>query len=157
MSLQQTDNFRTAFRKRHFPVPADYRTVYKMGLILLVLDKASSGTKASLSKLHFLIWALKSRRNREFIRGILQSGDTSNVVSWGIEPALNKALQFAIAEGLIDFASDRYRLAEKGKVWLKEIKADKSLLSEEKVFLQEIGKQNVSEIFVNNLINKLSG
>lgn len=144
------------FRKRRLPINTDYRPMYKIGLIVSILDKVCIGNKSSLNKLHFFIWSLKSEKNRELIKTFLDSNDATAIISWGAEPALNKALSFCIAEELLSLISDRYVLTLKGKELAKKINKDEQLLTDEKVFLNQIGKNRVTEDFINKLTQKLT-
>lgn len=151
-----TEKILGGFRKRNLPLNADYRPMYKIGLIVMILRIVSTGNKSSLSKLHFFIWALKSQRNMEFIQTILNSEDTSQIMSWGVEPALNKALLFGIAEELFILNEDKYALTKKGHDLGKKIEDDKELFIKEKSFLTSTGKKKVTEAFITQLTKKLS-
>ena len=144
------------FRMRNLPLSPDYRPMYKMGLIVLILALASRGNKSSLNKLHLLIWSLKSDKNMAFIRMAFISNDISKIVSWGVEPALNKALHYAVAENLISLTGDKYQLATKGIEFSKLILANDQLFTSEKNFLRYIGKQKVTEEYINKLTEKHS-
>ncbi|OJU74819.1 MAG: hypothetical protein BGO09_04395 [Bacteroidetes bacterium 47-18] len=144
------------FRQRNVPLSPDYRPLYKIGLITLILQYVCRGNKSSLNKLHFFIWAMKSEKNMAFIRMVFMTEDLSKVVSWGVEPALNKALNYAIAEGIILLDNNRYTLTSKGQLINKLIRADKSLLVREKIFLSYIGKQKVTEDFITTLTERIS-
>ena len=89
------------------PLNADYRPMYKIGLIIIILQKVTIGNKSSLNKLHFFIWALKSTKNMEFIKSVIESGNTSEIITWGVEPALNKALNFGVYEELFVLKDDK--------------------------------------------------
>jgi hypothetical protein len=156
MPQQSHDIIKGGFRKRKLPLSADYRPLYKIGIIVLILKMVSAGGKSSLNKLHFFIWALKSTRNMQFMRIILESNDSSSIVSWGVEPALNKALQFGIAEGLMSMHDDKYLLTEQGIAFAKKIEKDKDVLINEKEFLLFVGKRKVTEGFINDLTSKMS-
>jgi hypothetical protein len=150
------DLIKGGFRKRTLPLSADYRPMYKIGLITLILDIVSAGGKSSLNKLHFFVWTLKSSRNREFIQNVLDTNKTDDIVSWGVEPALNKALLFGVAEGLFRLQDDKYILTEKGKEFAERIKRERELFVQEKQFLAHLGKRIVTEKFINELTKKMS-
>lgn len=151
-----TKTIKGGFRKKKLPLAVDYRPMYKISLIILILHIVSGGGRSSLNKLHFFIWALKSFRNMQFIKLVLESNDTSTIVSWGVEPALNKALLFASAEGLLRFYGDKYVLTDYGKGFAKLILKNKDVFILEKEFLDFVGKRKVTETFINNLTNKSS-
>lgn len=144
------------FRKRRMPLIPDYRPMYKIGLLVCVLKIVSGGGKSSLNKLHFFIWALKSKRNMDFITMLLETNDSSNLITWGVEPALNKALSLGVAEDLFVLKDDKYTLTSKGDDFYKEIKKDKELFADEKRFLEGIGKRMVTEDFIKTLTTKFS-
>lgn len=139
------------FRKRSLPIIADYRPLYKIGLITLILKLVCNGNKASLNKLHFFVWALKSERNINQIRRLISKDENYSMLSWGVEPALNKALGFGVAEGLFGLKGDKYTLSSSGLLFYEKIKTDKELFVIEIDFLSEIGKRSVNEDFIKNL------
>lgn len=144
------------FRKREVPLSADYRPMYKLGLITIILGLVCRGKKSSLSKLHFFIWALKTEGNMKKVSASLFDNDPDQLISWGVEPALNKALNFALAENLVGLHDDKYTLTESGSALLKEIESDSELFTVEKAFLLRIGKQGVTEDYINKLTDRLS-
>ena len=150
----KSENIKGGFRQRKLPLSADYRPMYKIGLVALILGKSCAGEKSSLNKLHLIVWALKSPRNRDFVEKWLESKDFSGIVTWGVEPALNKALSLAQAEGLFAFSGSKYSLTEKGKLLCQEIDKDTNLFAEEKILLSKLGKRGITEAFVNQLIVK---
>lgn len=143
--------FKGCFRARNLPINADYRPMYKVGIIILILNIACRGGKSSLNKLHFLVWSLKSRRNMAFIRLALIRQDFSKIITWGVEPALNKALNIAVGENLITLQEDKYKLTEKGMDLSNKIKKDLEIFIEEKSFLNYIGKQKITEEYIIQL------
>ena len=149
--MMKTEIFLGGFRKRSLPLNADYRPLYKIGIIVLILKMVCNGNKSSLSKMHFFIWALKSKANIDLVKFVIDSEDTSSIVSWGVEPALNKALVFGIAEGIFDYNGDKYKLTEKGIELFNKINLEGDLFIEEKKFLAYTGKQKISETLINKL------
>lgn len=151
-----TSKIKGAFRKRRMPISADYRPMYKIGLIVLILKIASTGNKSSLNKLHFLIWALKSEKNRTFIKDILDRTDYTKIIAWGVEPALNKALTIGVAEGLFFLENNKYALTQKGKDFSKSILKEIELFKDEKEFLEWVGKRGVTETLITQLTLNLN-
>lgn len=156
MSKAKIEQIKGGFRARQMPLSADYRPLYKIAHVLLILSIASSGGKSSLNKLHFLINALKSSANRLFVQTAFELDDRSAFVSWGVEPALNRALMFAIAEGFITMKDDKYSLTEFGKTFSKQLIKDKEMFVEEKAFLEFVGKKRVTEGFITELTKQIS-
>lgn len=141
------------FRKRSTPLIADYRPMYKIGLITIILRLACIGNKASLSKLHLLIWALKSENNRKKILAELKTNG-SEIFAWGVEPALNKSLSLAVSEGLLELSDDKYSLTKLGVDVYQLIEKSSDLFIEEKKFLQDVGKKSITEQTIKSLSKK---
>ncbi|PZR25887.1 MAG: hypothetical protein DI535_16400 [Citrobacter freundii] len=147
---------KAGFRLRAMPLAADYRPLYKIGQIILILRLCSHGERASLNKLHFLINAIKSSRNILAIRRALELNDVSRISSWGAEPALNKALKLGVAEGLFSLHEDKYTLSDSGKTLGEKIEADESVFAQEKELLHFMGKKTITEAFIKDLTNKMT-
>lgn len=139
------------FRKRKLPINADYRPLYKISIIILILKLVCNGNKSSLSKMHFFIWALKSKKHMDFISEIINTNKTDLIMSWGVEPALNKALLFGIGEGVFEFNGDKYKLTEKGNAFYIKIKKAGNIFTDEIHFLESLGKQKISEALLETL------
>lgn len=71
---------------------------------------------------------------------------------FGIEPSLNRALDFAIGEGLISSDGYRYALTIKGDAFVQQIIQDRDLFTFEKQILLAIGK-NINEKRITELEN----
>ena len=142
------DSFIT-FEKRSVPVSPNYRILFKIALILLILYKNSRGRKSSILRLQFFIWALKSDENQlKFKILINQNGDTSNI--WSLDPTVIRALNFAKAENLIEFENGGVILTNKGAEFINSIIKSESLTKENE-FLSSIGL-----LVTEQLIKKLS-
>lgn len=81
--------------------------------------------------------------------------DTTKVIAWGVEPALNKALAYGIGEGLFTLHNDKYALTEKGHEFSKNINSANDLFQEEKIFLEYLGKKKINEEFITDLTKRL--
>lgn len=144
------------FRKRDLPIAADYRPMYKIGLVVCILKIASNANRATLNRLHFFVWALRTLKNTEYVEKLLASGDLGSIVSWGIEPALNKALMIGVAENILKVHDYKYELTETGLNLYKKIRDDKEVLTREIAFLERIGKRGITESLINELTQNLS-
>lgn len=134
------------FTKRPIPIPADYRPMYKIALLVLILRLVCRAETASLLKLHLFSWALTSENNLLKLREYVTSNFQSDFSVWGIEPALNRALQLAIAENICEVVNGMsYKLTEKGFKFFEMINADKELFDKEKAFLNFIGKSKITD------------
>lgn len=134
---------RIAFTRRPVPIPADYRPLYRIGQLLLVLKLNCRSSTGSLLKLHLFHWSLKNERNRNVLRELVANGRSSSLVIWGFDPALNRALHFALSEEVCQLHDGKYTLTAKGDR-LAVAFLEQDVYQAEKEFLREIGK-NVSE------------
>ena len=143
------------FNKKPIPIPADYRPMYKIGLIVLIMRLCCRGDKSTLLKLHLLSWALKSKANTYKLKNYITSNYKTELSVWGIEPALNRALQFAIADNICEIIEGKnYRLTKKGIKFFKMIETENELYDSEKSFLNFIGKNNLTEKRINSISNQ---
>ena len=146
---------RLSFVKRPYPIPADYRPMYKIGIITMILKMCCRAETTGLLKLHLLSWAISNDKNRDELRKHITSNYDSGFSVWGIEPALNRALQYAIADGICEMiAGKNYRLTIKGNELFKRINADKELFVEEKDFLKFVGKNKITDSRIDAMAKK---
>jgi len=141
------------FNERKIPLYHDYRPMYKVSIILLILHYNGFAGKASLLKLHLFSWSLKSKQNLKVLEDYAMSSNDGKMLFFGIESTLNRALNLAYAEKLVDFENGSYKLRDKGKKFALEIDKDKELFIEEKSALKKIGKK-LNENKISNLINE---
>ena len=93
--------------------------MYKVAQILLILHYNGFAGKASLLKLHLFSWAMKSYENMHSLKEFVTSNYEQKLHFFGIESTLNRALNLAYAEKLIDFENGSYKLLEKGKLFIE--------------------------------------
>jgi hypothetical protein len=147
-----------SFSKRPIPIPADYRPMYKIALIVLILKICCRSNKASLLKLHLFSWALTSKKHSKLLIDFVDSNFQGEFSVWGIEPALNRALQLATAEKICELSDGKnYKLTdEKGIKFYDMLMADKELLVDEKSFLNTIGKNIITDTRINSMTRQWS-
>lgn len=144
-----------SFTKRPIPLPADYRPMYKIALIVLILKYCCRVETSSLLKLHLFSWALASEKNMGELRKYVASDFKIDFSVWGIEPALNRALQLAVAENICDvIEGKKYKLTQKGNLFFEQIKADKVLFDKEKAFLTFLGKNIITDSRITTMTQK---
>jgi hypothetical protein len=143
-----------SFTKRNVPIPADYRPLFKIGHIVLILFNCCRSNKSSLIKLHFFCWALKSRSNLTVVQGWIKNDFKNEFHIWGVEPTVNRALRFAVADGLIDDQGGEFVLTDRGISLAKIMNKDKELFVNEKLFLESLGKNGVTEQRIKDLSQK---
>jgi hypothetical protein len=135
------------FSPRPQPLPASLRPIYRIALIALVLKTNCRGNTASLLKLQFFNWLLKSSSLQELIEDRLTHQSVFTLELIHLDPMVNLALRYAFAENLISVTNNsKYKLTEKGNKFADRILQDEqSVLVEKREFLLRIGKR-VSEV-----------
>ncbi|WP_288369555.1 hypothetical protein [uncultured Algoriphagus sp.] len=141
------------FTERELPMYVNYRPMYKVSQILMILYYNGYAGKASLLKLHLFSWGLKSYDNLNTLKDFVTSNYQNKLHFFGIESTLNRALNLAYAEKLVDFDRGNYSLLEKGRKFAQAIDTDETLFSNEKQVLKLIGKK-IPEKIINELVNK---
>lgn len=143
------------FRSRPEAIPGDLRPIWRICTILLILNLASRGGKASLSKVHILNWAIHSKENQMALRKIINGEMSPDRISIRVEPSLDRAVAFAYGEDLIEFVGGKnIRLTWQGESAAKKLVELGNVLIEEKSFLLEIGKIKLTEVVVNELFSE---
>lgn len=143
------------FKKRSIPIAVEYRSMYKIGLIVLILYLTCRGNKASLNKIQFIYWSIRSITNAQKLKNWIAREFKSEFLFWGVDPAINKALVFAISDNIISLHSETYKLTDKGVILAKSIYNDSQIFEFEKPQLTEIGKNRVTEQIIHTLIQRL--
>lgn len=141
------ENRKITFEQKPIPLPAEYRPMYQISIIVLVLKNCCRGYTSSLQKLHFFSWCLYSESNMKKLMWIVENGFSVRIPHWTIDPALNRALNYAVADGFCNLTSNKkYKLTNKGLLFVDKIEEEKDLFSVEKTFLNQIGGQITDDI-----------
>ena len=141
-----------SFLKRPIPIPAEYRPMYKIAMLVLILKICCRGEKSNLLKLHLFSWALSSENNMNKLKNYIESNFQTEMSVWGIEPALNRGLQLAIADGICQIIDGKsYKLTEKGIKFYNMLKEDKDLFDIEKKFLEFVGKSQITDSRISSM------
>ncbi len=141
------ENRKITFAKKPIPLPAEYRPMYQIAIIVMVLKYCCRGCTSGLQKLHLFSWCLYSEKNMTALKYLIDNNYKTQMPHWAIDPAVNRAIGFAIADGLCELTSNKkYRISTKGLDFVTKIEADAELFVKEKFFLSYIGKQITDEI-----------
>jgi hypothetical protein len=138
------------FRRRPMAIPGDLRPSWKIGLIVLWLKTCCRGGRTSLARLHVLSWGTRTEKSRSDLQAAIK-GDlhpTSIIVRF--DPFLNRSVDFAIGEGLIQRSGSKIELTLDGQKLAEELEQINSVYVSEKKFISEI-RQSVTETLVNNM------
>lgn len=127
------------FTQRPSAVPYNYRISYKVAQVCLILNICGRGDVCSLIKLHMISFALFSNENMEMLIKFANDNGIAPLVRF--DPAVNKALTFAKAYGLVEQqASGKFKLTAQGKRFA--------------MLIQQVGDLMVSEIGSLNRLSK---
>lgn len=125
-------------------VPYNYRISYKIAQLCLIIAKSCNGKAGcSLVKLHIISNALNTRNYMNALENYVNNKMSFMLVRF--DPAVNRALKYAIADNLIvQLKNGTFKLAKNGKELVKKIDKEEILL-EEKNFLNKLGTKLTKE------------
>ena len=130
------------FSKKAMPVPYKYRIYYKIALITLIIGICCRKGACSLTKVHMLSWALTSSKEMDKLASYLHSENTTNQPTIRLDPSVNRALAFGVAENIFFQTSNgKYALTKQGDKFFQEIMEDTQLLTIEKLFLKSVANK----------------
>lgn len=139
------------FRRRPVALPGDLRPTWRIGLLSLLLSKCCRQQRSSLTRLHVLNWAVRSEASYEDLTALIEDKLSPDQLIVRFDPAFNRAIDFAIGEGLVKRVDgSRIELTEPGKTFAEAISMDAEVYVIEKKLIDVI-KQKVSETLVNNI------
>jgi hypothetical protein len=143
------------FRQRPTPLAGDLRPAWRMSLVLLILLH-SRGKKATLQKLHVLNSACRSIGTRgDFLRYVQGNARKDEIIP-RVEPSLNRALNLARGEGLVEIEMGKnIKLTPTGLKLAKQLDETSDCLDGEKVFLKQVEsfatEDRVEDLFTWNV------
>ena len=139
------------FRRRPIALPGDLRPPWRIGLLVLLLSQCCRQQRSSLTRLHVLNWAVRSEANLEDLTALIEGRLSPDQLIVRFEPALNRAIDFAIGDGLVKRVDgSRIELTELGKAFAEEISKGSEVYVTEKKLAGAI-KQKASETLVDNM------
>lgn len=150
LPFDQITNFK--FEIQPIPIPPDLRPLWKISQILLVLKLCSRADKATILKLQLFNWALSSPHTAEQLKKYILFNDReSKPKTVHLDPSVNRAVEFAVGEGLIDLDKNgKIMLTPKGDLLIKQIIDDESLFvwmkRELKLFGNAVTEAKVEDI-----------
>jgi hypothetical protein len=145
-------NLKTLLTKKDFSIserkeyiPCDLRPAWKISLLILIMGIVGYRNKLSRNKAHLIIWILKNDKHlNSYIEYTANQSNDRPIIN--LDPALDKAIDYALFSNLITVSKNKITLAEKGKDIFTKIESSeifnleksklnsiKSKFSEEKV------------------------
>ncbi len=146
------DNRDIVFNAKPDAVPYNYRISYKVAQICFILAKACRGKAGCLPiKLHIISFALCSKDAMDKLINYTQCNFSVPPII-RFDPAVNRAVTFAIADNLIfQGKNGKYILTDKGWNLVSEIEKDENMFVAEKSALSLLSKK-----LTDNKIKQLS-
>ncbi|MPY19077.1 hypothetical protein [Paenibacillus glucanolyticus] len=144
------------FQKRPVAIPADLRVDWRIGTLVLILYISCRNSRATLMKLHVMNWAIRNNQGRELFLQLCAGEIGPDNIIVRFEPWLNRAVDIALAEGLIQrINGDRVELSSSGAIMAKEILKKQECFVQEKEFLHTLRK-SISEAKLKNIIETVT-
>lgn len=144
------------FNAKPDAVPYNYRVSYKVSLLCLIMRICGWGDSCSLIKLHMISFAMYTRENmNKLLHFINDESGVTPIVRF--DPAVNKALTFAIAYGFVEQQKNgNFKLTDRGRNFADRIKMVDDLMAIEKMDLSEVAKK-LTEAKIKGIIEKWRG
>ena len=132
-------------------IAGDLRPQWRIAVILLILNEASRGSTSSMAKLHLITWMVRQPYRWELFEEILEGSRRPFGLIVRYEPALVRAIELALGEGLVEFLSGaRVKLTDRGQKGAEEIVGSEALIDELE-FLRK-SKSHLTEKRINALL-----
>lgn len=126
-------------------IPFNYRISYKVSLLCLIIKLCCGRRGCSLIKLHIIATAVSDLEYKQKLEKYLKTHIENEFVV-RFEPALNRALEYALADSfIVQQANGTYKLTDKGKELASKIIDDKTIFIHEKIILEEISSDLTEE------------
>lgn len=110
------------FSDRGISVPIEYRLVWMLGAMSVLLWRCSHGAKSSVERLEVLDWAVASTRNTDLLLGHLRAGDSEVAMRLSVRGTVRRAVAVLVGEGLAERkGGTRVALTSEGKKWAKDV------------------------------------
>lgn len=139
------------FRRRPVALPGDLRPTWRIGLLVLLLSQCCRQQRSSLTRMHVLNWAARSEMNHADLIALIAGRLSPDQLIVRFDPACNRAIDFAIGEGLLKRVDgSRIELTQSGKALAEEISKDPKVYVTEKKLAGAI-KQKASETLIDSI------
>ncbi len=148
------DKIKIKFQNRPIAVPYDYRIIYKVSQIVLIIGTVCKRGGCSSIKLHILSNALTSSSMLDELEKLFDNKiEIIPIVRF--EQAVTRAVNFAIADKLIEIQSSnlKLKLTAKGRQLYEEIMNDDSIMVLEKEELNRV-KDKIKDDVINRIVEK---
>lgn len=128
------------FNAKPDAVPYNYRISHKVSQLCLIMRVCGWSDACSLIKLQMISYALFSKDTMDRLINYAEGNGPAPIVRF--DPAVNKALTFAIAYGFVSQQRNgNYKLTTKGHNLAERIKIAGNLMTSELTSLKELSKK----------------
>ena len=93
-------------------ISCDLNPSWRISLLLLVVHLVGRGNKSSRNKVHLVNWALKDTKHEKSFLNYVAQQDSRPFIN--LDPAMDKAIDFALYSKLISISKNRIQLTEGG-------------------------------------------
>ena len=131
--------------QKPFNISSNARVLYKIIQLLLILHFSRS-KKATLSKIHLLVWVLEKKERMKSILRSKELNYNKDIGLWGINTHTNQALLYMFEDSLCDINKKTYTLTNNGKEFIEKIIKDKEVFLDEKEFFKKLGSIREEDI-----------
>ncbi|ORM69177.1 hypothetical protein HA48_19530 [Pantoea wallisii] len=137
------------FSPKRTPVIPEHRVLYKISQLVIILKETCRGSKASISKINLINWALKEESR---IDSLLVSKVTKvlKINSWSYDPALVRAIDLAYSDRLITFKNGAFALTKLGLIFADKIISEGEFMKNDLILLKKIGK-SITESMIKDV------
>lgn len=140
------------FQRRPVAIPGDLRVGWRIGLLVLLITGCCKSGRTSLTRLHVLSWGVRTKEGREVLIAAVTKELPPDALLVRFEPFLNRAIDFALGEGLINRTDGgRIEISDKGRALAAELAAVETAYEPEKHFIAavrfRVTEKLVEEIF----------
>lgn len=139
------------FTTRPIPLYADYRPMWRVPLLALMLRLCCQRGQSSLKRLHILNWAVRTQTGGKQLLALLDGSRQPGDVIVRVEPTLNFVVDLALGENVVSAPrGDRVQLTPSGIRLADDIIRDECLLNEKSV-LRQVDRR-LTEALVNQIV-----
>lgn len=118
-------------------ISGDLQPIWRVSLLLLILYLTGRDNKASRNKVHLVNWTLKNPAHASSYSNYVDGNGTRPFIN--LDPALDKAIDYAMYSKLLTNRSNRLQLTASGKQIALKLEQEK-LFVNEKAILSKMKK-----------------
>jgi len=145
----------TTLTPRPQPMAVEYRPLWRIAQLVLILDYCGRGGKCSSTKISAISWGLQTNATRKNI-ALLAEGRLIEMDAFAIrfDPTVVRVINLSCGLNFTQRTDSKMiELTESGTSMAKAIRSEGNLFSIEKVTLEKIGKSTLTEKVISSYIS----